>query len=216
MGTPNASLPAVGYFAPNGGQLNQQPAVGQAEEVAVMTYVNGEDVWTIASSTQGNYIVDMPGQAGDIPVPGDYDWVGYDQLAVYRPSTAQFIVLQQNYSSTTGTVSYSLQTIGLGQYLSQFGLGADLSKLVPVPDQYNNASPRRPRRPRSSARPRRPSTTRSRGSISSWAPTVPIRSPGSSRATSPPRPTTWAMARTRRSSTGPAPVSSSRGPRPGR
>ena len=31
---------------------------------------------------------------GDIPEPGDYDGVGYDQLAVYRPSTGQFLVLQ--------------------------------------------------------------------------------------------------------------------------
>ena len=64
---------------------------------------NGQDVWTIASSSLGNYADHRPGQAGDIPVPGDYDGVGYDELAVYRPSTAQFIVLQQNYNSTTGT-----------------------------------------------------------------------------------------------------------------
>jgi subtilisin-like proprotein convertase family protein len=144
MGTPNASVPAVGYFAPNGGQLTQQPEVAQAEEVAVMTYSNGQDIWTIASSTQGNYTVTMTGQAGDIPVPGDYDHVGYDELAVYRPSTAQFIVLQQNYSSVTGKVTYTTETFSLGQYLTQFGIAADLAKLVPVPDQYNNPTPATP------------------------------------------------------------------------
>ena len=145
LGTPNLSIPVVGYFSPNGGQLTQQPLTAQSEEVAVMTYANGQDVWTIASSTQGTYTVSMPGQAGDIPVPGDYDGVGYDQLAVYRPATssnpAEFIVLQQNYSSSTGTVTYSTETFNIGQYLAQFGLAADASKLVPVPDQYNNATP---------------------------------------------------------------------------
>jgi hypothetical protein len=33
------------------------------------------------------------GSPGDIPVPGDYDGIGRDELAVYRPSTGQFIVL---------------------------------------------------------------------------------------------------------------------------
>jgi subtilisin-like proprotein convertase family protein len=144
MGTPNSSIPTVGYFSPNGGQLTQAPQVAQAEEVAVMTYKNGQDIWTIDSTTEGDYTVTMAGQAGDIPVPGDYDGVGYDQLAVYRPATsstpAEFIVLQQNYSSSTGTVTYSTQTINIGQYLAQFGLAADATQLVPVPDQYNNVA----------------------------------------------------------------------------
>ena len=144
MGTPNTSIPVVGYFSPNGGQLTQPPQVAQAEEVAVMNYQNGQDVWTIDSSSQGAYTVSMAGQAGDIPVPGDYDSVGYDQLAVYRPSTAQFIVLQQNYSSGTGTVTYSTEVFNLGQYLAQFGLSADESQLVPVADQYDNVSPALP------------------------------------------------------------------------
>ena len=144
MGTPNASIPVVGYFSPNGGQLTQQPEVGQVAEVAVMTYSNGQDVWTIDSTSQGNYTVSMPGQAGDIPVPGDYDGVGYDEVAVYQPGTAQFIVLQQNYNSTTGIVTESTETISLAQYVTQFGFGADLSQLVPVPDQYDNATPATP------------------------------------------------------------------------
>jgi subtilisin-like proprotein convertase family protein len=144
MGTPNASIPVVGYFSPNGGQPNQQPKVGQAEEPAVMTYLNGQDIWTIASSSQGNYVVTMYGQPGDIPVPGDYDGVGYDQVAIYRPSTAQFMVLQQNYSSSTGTTSYSIETFSLDQYLAEYGFGADLGSIVPVPGQYDNVAPATP------------------------------------------------------------------------
>ena len=32
------------------------------------------------------------GQDGDIPVPGDYDGVGFTQLAIWRPSTGQWWV----------------------------------------------------------------------------------------------------------------------------
>ena len=52
MGTPNSSVPVVGYFSPNGGQLTQQPKAAQAAEPAVMTNANGQDVWTIASSNR--------------------------------------------------------------------------------------------------------------------------------------------------------------------
>ena len=60
MGTPNSSLPVVGYFSPNGAQLSQQPKTAQTAEPAVMTYSNGQDIWTIASSNQGNYTVTFP------------------------------------------------------------------------------------------------------------------------------------------------------------
>ena len=137
MGTPNLSIPVVGYFSPNGGQLTQTPKVGQTAEPAVMTYSNGQDVWTIASSNQGNYTVTfpMPGQPGDIPVPGDYDGVGYDELAIYRPSTAQFFVQQLNGTVTPGTKSFDLTSA-----LAQFGLSGDLNSLVPVPAQYDNVA----------------------------------------------------------------------------
>ena len=64
------------------------------------------------------------GQAGDIPDPGNYDGLGYDQLAVYRPSTGQFLVLEPN-----GTT----ETLNLGVSGSP-----DLSGLVPVPGGYDN------------------------------------------------------------------------------
>ena len=64
------------------------------------------------------------GQTGDIPAPGNYDGLGYDEIAVYRPSTGQFLVLEPN-----GTT----ETLNLG-----VGSSADLSSLVPVPGGYDN------------------------------------------------------------------------------
>ena len=70
----------VGYFDANA-----------PEEVAVYTLANGQGTWSIASGITGLRTVAF-GQAGDIPVPGEYTGVGYDELAVYRPSTGQFLV----------------------------------------------------------------------------------------------------------------------------
>ncbi len=64
------------------------------------------------------------GQAGDIPVPGNYDGLGYDQVAVYRPSTGNIYVLQPG-----GTT----EVLNLG-----VGSSPDLASLVPVPAAYDN------------------------------------------------------------------------------
>ena len=83
MGTANSSIPFVGNFDPNG-----------PTEVGVFTInAQGQGVWTIASAIAGTRTI-VFGQAGDIPVPGDYDAIGYDEPAVYRPSTGQFLVVQ--------------------------------------------------------------------------------------------------------------------------
>ena len=78
MGTPNSSLPFVGNFDANG-----------PTEPAVFT-INGQGqgVWTITSALTGTYTVTF-GQTGDMPVPGDYGGLGYDQVgglsAQHRP-----------------------------------------------------------------------------------------------------------------------------------
>ena len=53
-------------------------------------------MWSITLAQDGVHTVTF-GQAGDIPVPGDYTGVGYDELAVYRPSTGQFLVQVPGY-----------------------------------------------------------------------------------------------------------------------
>ena len=111
QGTANSSIPVTGYFDANG------PA-----EMATFTIVNGQGVWSIASAISPRTVTF--GQTGDIPTPGGYDGLGYDQIAVYRPSTGQFLVLEPN-----GTT----ETLNLG-----VGGSAHLSSLVPVPGGYDN------------------------------------------------------------------------------
>ena len=115
LGTANSSVPVVGYFSANG-----------PEQVAVFTIVNGQGVWNI-----GNGETFTLGQAGDIPVPGDYTGVGYDEPAVYQPATTttppEFLVLVPgpNNTSTVKTIAIPSST-------------PDLTSLVPVPGAYDN------------------------------------------------------------------------------
>jgi hypothetical protein len=111
LGTPNSSIPVVGYFDANA-----------PEEMGVFTIVNGQGVWSIASGVTPRTATF--GQAGDIPAPGNYDGLGYDQIAVYRPTTGQFLVLEPNGST---------EILNLG-----VGGSPDLSSLVPVPGAYDN------------------------------------------------------------------------------
>jgi subtilisin-like proprotein convertase family protein len=50
-------------------------------------------------------------KAGDIPAPADYDGVGRDEFAIYRPSTGQFFIL--NTPSTTNKSTWTLRTVTL-------------------------------------------------------------------------------------------------------
>jgi hypothetical protein len=111
LGTANSSIPVVGYFDAN-----------LPEEAAVYTVVNGQGIWSINTGKTGVQTVQF-GQAGDIPVPGDYTGVGYDELAIYRPSTGQFVV-QVPGPTTPLVISLPAGT-------------PDLSSLVPVPGNYN-------------------------------------------------------------------------------
>ena len=115
LGTPTSSIPVVGYFD-----------VNAPEEVAVYTVVNGQGVWSIASAITGLHTVTLPFpvQATDIPVPGNYDGVGHDELAIYRRTTGQYLV---DDNGTTETIN--IPGIGVGT--------PDLSSLVPVPGNYD-------------------------------------------------------------------------------
>jgi len=71
--------------------------------MAVFRPANG--LWAINRSSGGaNSFTRFGGaQYYDIPVPGDYDGIGRTELAVFRPSTAQFFVLSPSGGRVLGS-----------------------------------------------------------------------------------------------------------------
>ena len=97
LGTPNVSVPVVGYFNFN---------ANLPEEVAVYTFANGQGTWSINTNNAGVQTVVFPGaESGDIPVPGNYTGVGYDELALYRPGTGQYLVQLPGTTLFSGTLT---------------------------------------------------------------------------------------------------------------
>ena len=122
MGTPNASIPVVGNFDAN----------GPSEEAVFTVNAQGQGVWNVASILTGTRTFTF-GQTGDIPLAGDFDGIGYDEAAVYRPSTGQFLVLNPTNGQTE---TFSIPGISTG--VAGSSPSPDLSSLVPVPGQYDN------------------------------------------------------------------------------
>ncbi len=50
-------------------------------------------------------------KAGDLPAPADYDGVGRDEFAIYRPSTGQFFIL--NTPNVNNTATWTLRTVSV-------------------------------------------------------------------------------------------------------
>ncbi len=50
-------------------------------------------------------------KAGDLPAPADYDGLGRDEFAIYRPSTGQFFIL--NTPNVNATSTWSLRTVSV-------------------------------------------------------------------------------------------------------
>jgi hypothetical protein len=59
------------------------------------TFNPGNSSWTVLTSN-GTVVYGVFGNPGDIPVSGDWSQFGHAQLAVYRPSTAQWLVQLPN------------------------------------------------------------------------------------------------------------------------
>jgi hypothetical protein len=111
FGTPGASLPIVGNFDGPG-----------ATQYGVFEVVNGMGQWTLTTASGGIRQYTF-GMTGDVPLTGDFDGIGRDQLALYRPSTGQFFVFVPNGGGPTGT-AHVVATLQPNQ--------------IPVPGQYDN------------------------------------------------------------------------------
>ena len=104
------SLPVVGNFNGPG-----------ATQFGVFSVFNGVGYWTLTSPNSGAVQYTF-GAAGDVPLTGDFDGVGHDEIAVYRPSTGQFIV----YVPASG-----------GQAASTHVIATLAPNQIPVPGQYD-------------------------------------------------------------------------------
>ncbi|MFI8393056.1 hypothetical protein [Streptomyces sp. NPDC085540] len=70
--------------------------VGAASTVGVFR----DGTWALRAANGATTAVNF-GQAGDLPMTGDFDGVGHDQLGIFRPSTSTFTVRHDDGSVTS-------------------------------------------------------------------------------------------------------------------
>jgi len=113
FGDPGVDVPVPGDY--NGGGIDY---IATFRPVAVSG--NDADSFNVATSSGiyqvsfTNPVVEKLGftyKAGDIPAPADYDGVGRDEFAIYRPSTGQFFIL--NTPNVNNTATWTLRTVSL-------------------------------------------------------------------------------------------------------
>ncbi|WP_157880270.1 CHAP domain-containing protein, partial [Streptomyces katrae] len=86
-----------GYASPVGGTTPPAPApVIKSSAVGVFR----DGTWALRNASGGMTTAGF-GQAGDIPITGDWDGYGHDQLGVFRPSTNTFALRHDDGSSNS-------------------------------------------------------------------------------------------------------------------
>jgi hypothetical protein len=115
FGTPGSSLPIIGNF--------EGPGATQYGVYDLVDF-NGAPtgVWTVTTPSSGTKQYGF-GTTGDVPLTGDFDGVGHDELAVYRPSTGQFLV----FVPANGAQAASIHVVATLQ-----------PNQIPVPGRYDD------------------------------------------------------------------------------
>ena len=119
FGIANLDIPVPAAY--NGGGVTQiavfRPSSSVAADEDSFTVVTGATSSTVTSSYRvsfNNPAVIKLGfnyKPGDVPAPADYDGVGRDEFAIYRPSTGQFFIL--NTPNINNTATWTLRTVTL-------------------------------------------------------------------------------------------------------
>ena len=131
FGVPHVDIPAPGAY--NGSGVDEiaffRPSVvsgGDADSFNVGG-PNGE--YQVSFTSPAVAKLGYTYKAGDIADPADYGGLGYDQFAVYRPSTGQFFIL--NTPNTYDPKTWTLRTVTLNLP------GGPNASDVPVSEDYD-------------------------------------------------------------------------------
>jgi subtilisin-like proprotein convertase family protein len=111
FGIPKLDVPVPGAYDGSGADELAvfRPSTfygGDADSFTVLGY---SGIYTVSFTSPAVQKLGFTYQPGDIPAPADYDGVGHDEFAIYRPSTGQFFIL--NTPSDTNTATWSLRVV---------------------------------------------------------------------------------------------------------
>ena len=111
FGVPNIDIPTPAAFNGNGSTELAvfRPTTVLGGDADSYTVFGPAGAYTVSFTSAAVQSLGFVYKAGDIAAPADYDGVGRDEFAIYRPSTGQFFIL--NTPSDTNTATWTLRTV---------------------------------------------------------------------------------------------------------